>query len=84
MSQLQTDDQLKALAQSYHSGYLECLQVLNNADGKLPYNFMVTKDWMMMVLRSAPSYQGVPVNSLGYLGLLFGKNEDQKEIIQRV
>jgi len=42
---------------------------------------MVTKDWMMMVLRSAPNYQGVPVNSLGYLGLLFGKNEEQKEII---
>ena len=48
------------------------------------YNFMVTKDWMMMVLRSSPNYQGVPVNSLGYLGMLFGKNDEQKEIIQRV
>jgi sulfate adenylyltransferase (ADP) / ATP adenylyltransferase len=76
MSHLQTEAQLKELANNYHLGYKRCLEVLNNADGKLPYNFMVTKDWMMMVLRSAPNYQGVPVNSLGYLGLLFGKNEE--------
>ena len=76
MNHLSTDSQMKDLAHSYHYGYLECLKVLNNADGKLPYNFMVTKDWMMMVLRSAPHYQSVPVNSLGYLGLLFGKNEE--------
>ena len=51
LSHLQTEEHLKSLARTYHSSYLECLQVLNNADGKLPYNFMVTKDWMMMVLR---------------------------------
>ena len=44
---------------------------------------MLTKDWMMMVLRSSPSHQGVPVNSLGYLGLLWAKNEDQKKIIEQ-
>jgi ATP adenylyltransferase len=45
---------------------------------------MVTKDWMMMVLRSGHSYQGIPVNSLGYLGLLYSKNDEMKEIFQRI
>jgi ATP adenylyltransferase len=45
---------------------------------------MVTKDWMMMVLRSGHSYQGVPVNSLGYLGLLYSRNDEMKEIFQRI
>ena len=49
----------------------------------MPYNFMVTKDWMMMVIRSRPDYDGkIHLNSLGYLGLLWAQNEEQKRLIQ--
>ncbi len=42
----------------------------------------MTKDWMFIVLRSAPSYQDIPVNSLGYLGLLWAKTEEQVKTIE--
>lgn len=32
---------------------------LDNSEGTLPYNFVMTKDWMFMVLRRAPEYQKV-------------------------
>jgi ATP adenylyltransferase/5',5'''-P-1,P-4-tetraphosphate phosphorylase II len=41
------------------------------------YNLVVTKHYMMVVLRKQPSLQGIHCNSLGYVGLLFVKNEEK-------
>lgn len=46
-----------------------------------PYNLIVTRQWMLMVPRSQSSYQGVPVNSLGFTGALLARDHDQ---LQRV
>ena len=35
------------------------------------YNFLATKEWMMVVPRSQESFQNIPINSLGFVGSLF-------------
>jgi ATP adenylyltransferase len=35
-----------------------------------PYNLLVTRDWMLFVPRSRESWEGIPVNALGYAGAL--------------
>ena len=47
----------------------------------MPYNFVITKEWIFMVLRRQPEYKGLSCNSLGYIGLLFAKSEEQKQMI---
>jgi ATP adenylyltransferase len=38
------------------------------------YNLLVTRDWMMIVLRSQPHFQGIEINSLGFAGSLLVRN----------
>lgn len=38
---------------------------------------MVTREWMLVVNRAKPHYNGIQVNSLGYLGLMFARDADQ-------
>jgi len=48
-----------------------------------PYNLLITRDWMMGIRRSHPSYQGINVNSLGYAGWLLVKTpEDLEKLCQ--
>jgi ATP adenylyltransferase/5',5'''-P-1,P-4-tetraphosphate phosphorylase II len=42
---------------------------------------MLTKEWMFIVLRKQPEIQGLNVNSLGYLGMLYAHNEEQAKVI---
>ncbi len=42
-----------------------------------PYNLLVTRQWMMIVPRSRSSYEGIPVNSLGFAGALLARDADQ-------
>ena len=38
------------------------------------YNFLITKDWMMIILRKKSNYNNIYCNSLGYFGFLFFKD----------
>jgi ATP adenylyltransferase/5',5'''-P-1,P-4-tetraphosphate phosphorylase II len=40
---------------------------------------VLTKNWMMVVLRRENSLNGIPCNSLGYTGLLFVKDDERKK-----
>jgi len=55
--------------------YLELLAEVNNEGGRYPYNFVLTKDFAMVVLRRTDNYEGIPINSLGFLGMLYMKND---------
>lgn len=35
----------------------------------LPFNLMITRDWMKLVLRSAPSYASISLNGMGFAGV---------------
>jgi len=49
-----------------------------------PYNLLVTRDWMLLVPRSAERVDGVSVNALGYAGSLFVRDEAQMALIGRL
>jgi ATP adenylyltransferase len=42
-----------------------------------PYNLLVTRRWMLLIPRSQPSFEGIPVNSLGFAGALLVRNPEQ-------
>lgn len=41
-----------------------------------PYNFLCTREWMMLVPRAQEKYANISVNSLGYAGSLLVKDTD--------
>ncbi|MEM9118664.1 MAG: phosphorylase [Cyanobacteria bacterium P01_F01_bin.56] len=49
-----------------------------------PYNLLVTRDWMMVVGRSQPSYENIGVNSLGYAGCLLVKTPAEFEQLTQI
>jgi sulfate adenylyltransferase (ADP) / ATP adenylyltransferase len=49
-----------------------------------PYNLLVTRDWLLLVPRSAESVEGVAVNALGYAGSLFVRDEAQMRTVAQL
>lgn len=43
------------------------------------YNLLATRDWMLIVPRSQESFESISVNSLGFAGSLFVRDDAQKE-----
>lgn len=41
------------------------------------YNFLMAHDWLMMIPRTSASCNGVGVNALGMLGILWLANDEQ-------
>lgn len=41
------------------------------------YNLLLTRDWMLIIPRSQEQFMSIPVNSLGFAGTFFVKNEEQ-------
>ena len=48
------------------------------------YNFLVTRNWMLIVPRSQGVFKTIPVNSLGFAGSLFVRDRDSLELLQQV
>ncbi len=48
------------------------------------YNLLATRDWMLMVPRRAEGSQGISINSLGFAGSLFVKDEAQLEKLKAI
>lgn len=68
-----------------HALYREMLDAVRlkpvDADGGLrqsgPYNLLATRDWMLLVPRSAERFDSISVNALGFAGSLFVRSEQQ-------
>lgn len=41
------------------------------------YNLLATREWMMIVPRSQETFEGIQINSLGFAGSFFVRNEEQ-------
>jgi ATP adenylyltransferase len=41
------------------------------------YNFLATREWLLIVPRSQGEFAGIPVNSLGFAGALLVRNQEQ-------
>ena len=46
------------------------------------YNFLATREWMLIVPRSQEEFQGISVNSLGFAGALLVRNQQQMQILK--
>ncbi|WP_343655698.1 ATP adenylyltransferase family protein [Paraburkholderia caribensis] len=49
-----------------------------------PYNLLVTREWMLLVPRSAEHVEGVSVNALGFAGSLFVRDAAHRASIERL
>jgi ATP adenylyltransferase len=48
------------------------------------YNFLATKNWMLIVPRSQESFQNIPINSLGFAGSLFVRDRTSLELLKEL
>lgn len=48
------------------------------------YNLLVTREWMLIVLRSQPSFSGISINSLGFSGSLLVRNSQELEHLHNI
>lgn len=46
------------------------------------YNLLATRQWMLIVPRSQESFESISVNSLGFAGSLFVRNDEQMQILK--
>ncbi len=65
--------------------YHHLLQTLDLQKNHQPqaYNLLATRQWLLVVPRSQESFQSISVNSLGFAGSFFVRNEQQKQILQK-
>jgi len=47
-----------------------------------PYNLVFSREWMMLVPRREEFFESISVNSLGFVGALLVRNEQQMRILQ--
>lgn len=83
------DNPLKA-AQSMLEAYYTLLKRVgftlekNQIEQPGAYNFLATREWMMIIPRIKESCQGISVNSLGFAGSLFVKNQASLELLKEI
>lgn len=53
-----------------------------NESKSISYNFLFTEEWFMIVPRSSESVDDLSINSMGVIGLLLAKGEDELERIE--
>ncbi|MEH6579619.1 MAG: DUF4922 domain-containing protein [Amphritea sp.] len=63
--------------------YLQLIKYLSiKVEGEtviMPYNLLITREWMMMVPRSREDFAGISLNALAFCGALLVRNPDQEE-----
>ncbi|MGP0129744.1 MAG: ATP adenylyltransferase family protein [cyanobacterium endosymbiont of Rhopalodia musculus] len=65
------------MLENYHKLLMAINQPLHKEKPTVDYNLLITRKWMMIIERSQASYESIPVNSLGFAGTFFVKNQRQ-------
>ncbi len=55
----------------------------NGVRQSMPYNLLVTREWMLLVPRSRECFNTISINALGFAGSFFVKHQQQVRIIMR-
>ncbi|MGH7999093.1 MAG: ATP adenylyltransferase family protein [Brasilonema sp.] len=75
----------EATLEQYHT-LLHAVGLKNSEEGSGrqsgSYNLLATREWMLIVRRSQESFESIAVNSLGFAGTLFVRNEQQMQILK--
>ena len=72
----------KVMLQQYHS-LLDLVGIKGDRHPKA-YNLLATRNWMLIVPRSQHSFANIPVNSLGFAGSLFIRDQDSWELLKQL
>ena len=48
------------------------------------YNLLVTRQWMLLIPRSQESFESIAINSLGFAGTMFVRNDRQLQILKEL
>lgn len=62
---------------------IEALRVDGEIRQSLPYNLLVTRDWLLLIPRHREDFEGISVNALGFAGSLFVKDQEQLAVLRR-
>jgi ATP adenylyltransferase len=62
---------------------IEALRVDGEIRQSLPYNLLVTRDWLLLIPRHREDFEGISVNALGFAGSLFVKDQGQLAVLRR-
>ena len=68
-------------AAELHRAYRRACDAVGIHDRTQPYNWLVTRHWMMVVPRNREHWNGVSVNALGFAGSLLVRNRPQVDDI---
>jgi ATP adenylyltransferase len=74
-----SSDRADELFDNYH----RLLKTADVTDSSIPYNLIVTKNWMLMVPRRREFFEGISVNALGFAGSLLVRDQEQFELVRR-
>jgi ATP adenylyltransferase len=82
---LNPDEGAEPTLQKYH----QLLQTvgIQAIDGYLQsgaYNLLATREWMLIVPRSAEEFASISVNALGFAGALLVRNSEQMQLVKEV
>lgn len=69
-------------AQALHGLYREMARAFGCDRAGVPYNLLVTREWMLLVPRSREHWEGVSVNGLGFAGALLVPSEAALERVR--
>ena len=74
------------MLQSYYALLNQVGFQLNSQTQKQPgaYNFLATRNWMLIVPRSQESFQNIPINALGFAGSLFVRDHSSLKLLQKL
>ncbi len=78
----------KIMLRSYHRLLNQVGWKLDNSNLRqkqpMAYNFLATRNWMMIVPRSQESFQNISINSLGFAGSLFVRDHASLELLKKL
>lgn len=68
--------------------YSELLETVgiesNSVMQSAPYNFLATREWMMIVPRSQAEFKAISANSLAFAGALLVRNAEQLDLLKQL
>jgi ATP adenylyltransferase len=71
---------------NYYRQMLDAVGLQNDiASGNMQagaYNLLVTRQWMLLIPRCQESFESIAVNSLGFAGTMFVRNQQQMQILK--
>ena len=74
----------RCLLTTYEQLMVDLGLALDSQKPEVPYNLLVTRQWLMVIPRSQESYQDIGVNSLGYSGWLLVKTMEELERLRQI